>query len=55
MLNFIKVYFGGRNELVTYSLMGNRHYMREYRETSRALKRKEKIGLKLGLGKCEET
>ena len=25
--------------------------MREYRETLRALKRKEKIGLKLGLGK----
>ena len=29
--------------------------MRECRETSRALKRKEKIGLKLGLGKCWKT
>ena len=28
--------------------------MREYRETSRALKRKETIGLKLRLGKCGE-
>ena len=26
--------------------------MPRYTETSRALKRKEKIGLKLGLGKC---
>ena len=29
--------------------------MREHRQTLRALKRKEKIGLKLGLRKWEET
>ena len=29
--------------------------MQDYGETSHALKRKEKIGLKLGLGKCGET
>ena len=50
LVTFYKVYFGGRNVLA-YSLIGNRHWMREYRETSGALKRKENIGLKLGLGK----
>ena len=29
--------------------------MQDYGETSHALKRKEKIGLKLGLGKFEKT
>ena len=29
--------------------------MQDYRETSRALKRTEKIGLKLESGKCEES
>ena len=29
--------------------------MQDYEETSHALKRKEKIGLKLGLGKCGKT
>ena len=28
--------------------------MEDYGETSHALKRKEKIGLKFGLGKCRE-
>ena len=29
--------------------------MQDYGETSHAMKRKEKIGLKSGLGKCGET
>ena len=37
------------------SKLCNRHDMREYRETYHALKRKEKIGLKLGLGKYRKT
>ena len=38
--------------MLAHSLIGNRHNMRKYRETSRALKHKEKIDLKLGLEKC---
>ena len=53
-VKFCNVYFDGRNVLA-YSLIGNRHWVREYRETSRALKRYEKIGLKLELRKCGET
>ena len=49
---FYKVYFGGR-KVLAHSLIGNRHLMRENKKTSRALKRKEKIALKLGLRKCE--
>ena len=33
----------------------DRHEMQDYGETSHALKRKEKIGLKLRLGKCGKT
>ena len=29
--------------------------MQDHGKTSHALKRKEKIGLKVGLGKCQET
>ena len=30
----------------------DKHYMQDYGEASHALNHKEKIGLKLGLGKC---
>ena len=49
-VKFYGVHFGGQNVLA-HLLIGNRRKMREYRKTSRALKRKEKIGLKLRLGK----
>ena len=47
-VKFYIVYFGGRN-MLAYSLIGNRHSKREYRETSLALKHKKKIALRLEL------
>ena len=52
MLNFTKRLFWRPKRAYSLILIGNKNQMRDYRETSRALKSKEKNGLKLGLEEC---